>query len=196
MTNRAEARTLERIVRKAAIVLVAVALSIGALDIASPYVTLARLKAAADRRDGPALARFIDFPAVQASIGAQLEQHFAEVVATDRGKSTARTVSGIFGMLLSKNLVEVAVNEATIGRLIRGADGIVLPVAGPRTLHFDPKRYRLVRTSFSDFWVCPANVEKDIALRFQRSFPGWRITQITLPRRLFGVEGSSLDGCG
>ena len=182
--------------RKAALALAIIILLIGALDLASPYLTLARLKVVADRHDGRALAGFVDFPSVQASLASQLEQRFADMVVGDKGKSTARTVSGIFGILLSKRSVHAVVTEEMLARLIRGADGITVSTAGPSTLHFDPKRYRVVRASFSDFWVCPANAEKDVALRFHRYFPGWKIVQITLPPRLFGFDGSTPDKCG
>lgn len=49
---------------------------------AAPYITVYRLKVAADKRDGADLSEFIEFPSVRQSFKDQLNAHLAQEMAS------------------------------------------------------------------------------------------------------------------
>ena len=173
----------------------AVGLLLCGFDLAAPYLTLSRIKAAAQERNGSGLASYIDFPPLRASLASQLRYKLALVAASEHGRSTRRTVGGLIGLLVADKVVGLVLTEDNLSALLRGDEGVSLSETGEGTIHFSPERYRLTRSTLSDFWVCPTENRRDVAIHLRRSFPTWKITGIILPTQMMGVQDNHSKVC-
>ncbi len=89
--------------------------------VASPFITVYRMKAAAERRDGKALSSLIDFPSVRQSLKDQFDKFLAAEAAK---QSTQDNPFGAMGTMLAgalaDKLVDTLVTPEGVERLMSG----------------------------------------------------------------------------
>lgn len=85
---------------------------------AQPYYTAYQMRAAADRRDHEALASYIDFPAVRASLKRQGPEFAQRQVAKKVGEGPLSELGGLLGSVLSDRMIDAAVTPESLGKLM------------------------------------------------------------------------------
>tara|TARA_R110000851_G_scaffold28150_6_gene78848 strand:+ start:85 stop:609 length:525 start_codon:yes stop_codon:yes gene_type:complete len=91
---------------------------VGGALFAQPYYTAYQMRAAADRRDHEALASYIDFPAVRASLKRQGPEFAQRQVAKKVGEGPLSELGGLLGSVLSDRMIDAAVTPESLGRLM------------------------------------------------------------------------------
>lgn len=91
---------------------------VGGALFAQPYYTAYQMRAAADRHDHEALATYIDFPAVRASLKRQGTEFAQRQVAKKVGEGPLSELGGLLGSVLSDRMIDAAVTPESLGRLM------------------------------------------------------------------------------
>jgi hypothetical protein len=91
---------------------------VGGAVFAQPYYTAYQMRAAADRRDHEALASYIDFPAVRASLKSQGTEFAQRQVAKEIGDGPLSELGGLLGSVLSDRMIDAAVTPESLARLM------------------------------------------------------------------------------
>ena len=105
---------------------------VGGALFAQPYYTAYQMRAAADRRDHEALASYIDFPAVRASLKRQGPEFAQRQVAKKVGEGPLSELGGLLGsevrclellldaLLLQGELLACEFRSRRLGQIARG----------------------------------------------------------------------------
>lgn len=89
---------------------------------AAPYITVYRMKSAAQELDGEALSEYIEFPSVRQSLKDQMNAAFAKVMADNdgmKGNPFASLGVAFAGVLIDK-MVDVYVTPAGMSQIMAG----------------------------------------------------------------------------
>ncbi|KAG0162756.1 hypothetical protein DFQ28_010990 [Apophysomyces sp. BC1034] len=129
----------------AAIVMLAVAAA-GMISYASPYVALNRLKQAAEARDAETVNRYVDYPALRASLKQALNAYVARVVGAHAQDSPLARAIADAGTMIGSALI------APIVEVYATPDGVAALLAGmpPRDVANDASPPGPVRTPQTD----------------------------------------------
>lgn len=156
--------------------------------VTGPYRTLAAIRTAIVEEDAAALALQVDFPALRASLKAQMEDRLARRFGEDANESLfARVAMGVAGVAVD-GAVEVMVTPLGLGALMegremwRGARGAFDPPAPAETATVplaDPEhRFE----SSSRFTATVADEEgRPVVFVLTRDGLRWRLSDIRLP---------------
>ena len=172
--------------KKALAVLLVVLLALGAYVAAGPWLTVRAIRHALQAQDASALAEQVDFPAVRASVKAQMEDRLARAT----GPSWQSHLLGQAGLALAHGVLETAVDALVTpsglaalmeGRAVwkrfdtdRASDG----EPAPEPLH--DARYRF--ESASSFTATIRNADgAPVVFVFRRHGVRWTLAEIRLP---------------
>jgi hypothetical protein len=107
--------------------IIAVVIGLLAIGVAAqPYLTVNRMRAAAERKDGEAFSEYIDFPSVRQSLKDQINAAFLQEMTKDEGKQQSgaaalgAAVGGIMVDRLADAFLEAYVTPAGITRMMAG----------------------------------------------------------------------------
>lgn len=161
--------------------------------VAGPYLTFRAIRTALAAQDARALSRQVDFPALRASLKAQLSDRLVRRVGLDAQSG----MLGALGMSLAGGLVngavETMVTPAGLAALMEGrkvwtrvGDGIAHPeVADPASVAQRPEPLRDPEYRYESTSRFTATVRDDdngtLVLVMTRSGINWRLTDIVLP---------------
>jgi hypothetical protein len=170
------------------------AVLLGGYVVAGPYLTFRAIRSAVQTQDAAALSDQVDFPALRASLKAQLSDRLVRAVGID-GQSG---MLGAIGLTVAGGLVngavETMVTPVGLGALMEGSkvwnridDGIARPdvadpstVAGERAQPLQRPEYRYESTS-----RFTATVQDDqgrpIVFVMTRNGLRWKLSDIRLP---------------
>lgn len=111
----------QRWIKPVAVVLVALAL-IAALGYgyASPYVTLNRLKTAADARDATTLNEYVDYPALRASLKQQVGEMLQRRIEAQHSSNPLLLFGAVIGAALIGPLVDAYATPDGVAALLNG----------------------------------------------------------------------------
>lgn len=156
--------------------------------VTGPYRTLAAIRTAIIEDDAAALARQVDFPALRASLKAQMEDRLARRYGGDANDGLfARIAVGIAGVALD-GAVEVMVTPLGLGALMegremwRGARGAFDPPtpAESATAPLADPEHRFESTSRFTATV-PDDEGRPVVIVLTRQGLHWRLSDIRLP---------------
>lgn len=159
-------------------VLVLVAVLFAGYLVASPYIALHRMKAAADRKDDIAMAEFIDFPAVRESVKSQMYEVATRDVASDDDFAflAPAMVQGILGPMIDGN-----VSQAGLTRLLE--DGKV------------SSRLEDAETSYVSWSTFVVSLtHKEATMRFvmrRHGLAGWKLVDVRMPTEILDRNAKS-----
>jgi hypothetical protein len=96
---------------------------IGGYIVATPYITIYQMKAAAERQDGEALSEFIEFPSVRQSLKDQLNTLIVKSMGQGSGiEGNPMTLLGAsFAGALVEKMVDAYVTPSGISELMSGS---------------------------------------------------------------------------
>lgn len=178
-------------------VIVSIAVAAGAAYfLASPFIGLARLKAAIDARNAAALSDRVDFHRLRVSLGTQIVATYLKISGKGErlGPLGASLASGI-GASLADPVLNDLINPETVLDLLSGRG-----IAGP-SLTLPAELPLLPKDLFSSLWELFANCEYGIGnfyislppkaeadgqfrLRLQVLQWDWTLTEVGLPERV------------
>lgn len=152
---------------------------------AAPYISVYRMKAAAEKHDGAALSEFIEFPSVRQSLKDQLNANLAQEMAADKDMADnpfAAIGSALAGTLAEK-MVDAYVTPAGITRLMSG-ENPKPSSSGLSNSERDPfSDASMGYQSFDKFAVTVKEDDgKDIKFVLSRRGIGWKLTDIIVPQ--------------
>ena len=167
---------------------------LGGYVVAGPYLTFRAIRSAVQTQDASALSRQVDFPALRASLKAQLSDRLVRAVGID-GQSG---MLGAIGLTVAGGLVngavETMVTPVGLGALMEGrkvwnriGDGIAHPdVADPSTVAGErPQPLQLAEYRYESTSRFTATVQDDqgrpIVFVMTRNGLRWKLSDIRLP---------------
>lgn len=179
--------------KKLAVLLLALALLLGAYAAAGPYLTIRAIRAAVQTQDARALAAQVDFPTLRGSLKAQL----IDAMVRKAGADVQSSMLGSFALTIGSGVVNTAVdamvNPAGLAALMEGrrvwrntrgsfarpstdADGLPAQEAAP----LQDARYRY--ESLSRFTATVHDEDgQPIVFVLRRDGLRWRLADIRLP---------------
>jgi hypothetical protein len=179
--------------QKKGIIAVAVAgLLFGAYAVATPYITLSQMKSAVDKQDSEAIAEYIDFPSVRASLKDQLNAVMAAEMSKQGMQDNPFAAVGVaLAGAMTDRMVEVYVSPAGLRQMMAGeapnsktrpgTDG----GAGGQDGKSQKKPLANATTAYEGVskFVVTVKGEKGKTVRviLRRSGLDWKVTDIVLP---------------
>lgn len=156
--------------------------------VATPYLTVAQMQAAAQARDGKTLAEYIDFVAVRESLNTQL----TAMLANEMSQSTEDDAMGLLGAAFGSKIIELLLDA------IVTPEGLIAVLNGdPMTDVLDQNATQSSSTSanttvsmgyqsLDTFGVTITNTDTQSAttLLLRRDGLSWRLSEILLPNVL------------
>ncbi|MFN5060627.1 MAG: DUF2939 domain-containing protein [Chloroflexota bacterium] len=156
--------------------------------VATPYLTVAQMQAAAQARDGKTLAEYIDFVAVRESLNTQL----TAMLANEMSQSTEDDAMGLLGAAFGSKIIELLLDA------IVTPEGLIAVLNGdPMTDVLDQNATQSSSTSanttvsmgyqsLDTFGVTITNADTQSAttLLLRRDGLSWRLSEILLPNVL------------
>lgn len=154
--------------------------------VATPYLTVAQMQAAAQARDGETLAEYIDFVAVRESLNTQL----TAMLADEMTQSSDDGAMGLLGAAFGSKIIELLLDA------IVTPEGLVAVLNGdPMTDVLDQNATQSSTTSanttvsmgyqsLDTFGVTITNADTQSAttLLLRRDGLSWRLSEILLPK--------------
>lgn len=172
--------------KKLLVPLLILLLAFGGYVAAGPWLTVRAIRHALQAQDATALAAQVDFPAVRASLKAQMEDRLARTTGPDWQSN----LLGQAGLALAHGVLETAVDAMATpsglaalmeGRAVwkRMHDGIASPrEPAPEPLHAARYRYE----SFSSFSATVRNADgAPTVFVLRREGLQWKLADIRLP---------------
>jgi len=163
-------------------------LALAGYVVAGPYITVRHIRAAAQAQDAAALSEQVDFPALRASLKAQLQDRMLRKI----GPEAQANPFAAFGMTIANGLagagVDAMVTPAGLGALMEGhkiwkraGDGVASrDPASPATDPLQDARYRY--ESLSRFTATVVNREGEpVVFVMTRHGLRWKLSDIRLP---------------
>lgn len=152
---------------------------------AAPYITVYRMKSAAENRDAETLSEFIEFPSVRQSLKDQLNANIAQEMASDNEMADnpfAAIGSALAGTLVEK-MVDAYVTPAGITRLMAG-ESLKPDRTDSGNSGRDPfADASMGYQSFDKFAVTVRDDDgEDIKFVLSRRGIGWRLTDVIVPQ--------------
>ena len=156
-------------------------LVVAATSFASPWWTLHRLRAAADRHDAGGVSALVDFPALRDSMKSQL----LGSLDRDAGGNPFAAIGQAFARVVTDPLVDAIVSPAGVAAMVEhGKVSIGKPAREAQTPDAEPPRdrprYALHYRGWSHFAVA---AEDGGSFVFRRDgLWSWKLAGIELPR--------------
>lgn len=156
--------------------------------VATPYLTVAQMQAAAQARDGKTLAEYIDFVAVRESLNTQL----TAMLANEMSQSTEDDAMGLLGAAFGSKIIELLLDA------IVTPEGLVAVLNGdPMTDVLDQNATQSSTTSANttvsmgyqsldtfDVTITNTDTQSATTLLLRRDGLSWRLSEILLPNVL------------
>ena len=171
--------------KKALALLLVVVLAVGAYAAAGPWMTVRTIRHALQAQDATALAGQVDFPALRASLKAQMEDRLARAT----GPSWQSHLLGQAGLALAHGILETTVDAMVTpsglaammeGRAVWKRVHAVAPDDAPAPEPLHDARYRF--ESASAFTATIRNAEGlPIVFVLRRHGLRWTLAEIRLP---------------
>ncbi|MEJ2089842.1 MAG: DUF2939 domain-containing protein [Gammaproteobacteria bacterium] len=163
---------------------VIILLAVVAYALADPYITVHRMRAAVDARDGGELSEHVDFDSVRQNLKNQFDALLLEETNSS-DESPLEQAGAALGALLSgfivDSTIDLAVTPAGLEKLMRGqrlADGDDGSKSGWTTF----PDARMGYSGLAKFTLSIASEDGDrINFVLRRRGLGWKLTEIDLP---------------
>ena len=146
----------------------------------SPYLMLRNFERAIDSKDADAIVKYVDFPALRASLREEFRAEMANQLA-DTLNSDSNPLAALgagFGVALGNKMadcmIDVLVSPGSIRALIERAGG-----RQPESTGSGWPEFRTVYESFDRFVIHPG--KEDGALILGRAGLGWKLAGVRLP---------------
>jgi hypothetical protein len=158
---------------------------LAAYIVAAPYITVHQMKVAAEKRDGNALSKLIDFPSLRQSFKEQLNAQVANATASERNPAgnPFAAAGSAFGMTIAEGLIDNFVTPETITSLMAGAnpntDNIKQRNDGRDPFSSVSMGYQSLDTFAVTVKTDDGHDDGKFILR--RRGIGWKLTEIVLP---------------
>jgi len=179
--------------KKWIVLLLAVLLLLAGYVAAGPYLTVRAIRAAVQAQDAGALSEQVDFPALRASLKAQL----TDAVVREAGSDVQSNVFGAFALTMATGLVnatvEAMVNPAGLAALMQGRrlwrntrDSFTRPMLDDEGRPIPPEDpLRDARYDYESLSRFTATIDDDagrpIVFVLRRDGLQWRLADIRLP---------------
>ena len=156
------------------------ALCMAAWLYASPYMMLRNFEQAIDAKDADAIAKYVDFSAVRASLKEEYRAEMTNRIADtlkDNSDPFAALGAGIgiaLGDKLADSMIDALVSPGSIRALIERAGG-----GQPEAGESNWPKFRTTYESFNQFVVHPGKEDGGLILR--RTGLGWKLAGVRLP---------------
>ena len=149
---------------------------------ATPYITVLKMKWAAENHDGEALSEYVDFPSLRQSLKDNLETALAQSAT----ENPIVAIGASLGSVLVDKLIDSYVTPAGLIALMSGArvkDGGIREPAGQADGKQPFSNPSLSYESLSRFSVGVRTGEGDKEIKFilRRDGIGWKLAEIELP---------------
>jgi hypothetical protein len=156
---------------------------------AGPYLTINAIREAVKTEDGRALARQVDFPALRASLKAQLTDR----VVREAGADVQSSLVGAFGLRLATGLVgglvDAMVTPAGLGALMEGrklwnrGSGVAPPSRSDSSQQPEPLRDAVQRYESPSRFTATVRDDSGRPVVFVLTRDGlrWKLSDIHLP---------------
>jgi len=152
--------------------------------VASPYVTVYYMKAAAEQRDGEALSDYVDLPAVREDLKDQFNAKLGSKMAQEIDDNPFAVLGGLLAGVMVNKMVDTFVTPSGLIELMKGevpkASGSGDGGDGERNKPFGQADYRY--EAWDKFSVIVPDQDGDEA-RFilRRRGLGWKLTSVKIP---------------
>ena len=148
---------------------------------ATPYITVLKMKWAAENHDGEALSEYVDFPSLRQS----LKDNLNVALASRAQENPFAALGAILGGMVVDKLVDAYVTPAGIIALMSGArieTGRISELTGQADAKQPFSNPSLSYESLSKFSVEVRSNETDEGVKFilRRDGIGWKLTEIVL----------------
>ena len=156
--------------------------------VAAPYWTVHQMKSAAQRRDGEALAEYIDFPSVRQSLKDQLNALYLKGMADDEkmADNPFATLGAAFAGVMVDRIVDAYVTPAGLAQLMAGEkpefESDPRDEAPEKSQREPLANASMSYESFDKFTVRIVNADgKEAKFVLRRRGFGWKLTEIIVP---------------
>ncbi|MFZ9858134.1 MAG: DUF2939 domain-containing protein [Roseiflexaceae bacterium] len=167
---------------------IAVLVSLLGYVVASPYITVSQMQAAAEARDGQALAEYIDFVAVRESLTNQLTAMLADEMAQSSDDGAMGLLGAAFGSKIIELLLDAVVTPAGLIAVLNGDSMTdVLDQNASQSLTTPSNTaVSMGYQSLDTFGVTITNTDTQsvTTLLLRRDGLSWRLSEILLPQVL------------
>lgn len=153
---------------------------------AAPYITVNRMKNAAENHDGETLSEYVDFPTLRQSLKDQMNAKLAKEMAQEVDDNPFAALGAVFGGMMVDKMVDAYVTSAGITELMKGVTPDSEPVGSRSESDSTEEAFAnasMSYESFSKFAVTISDDESNDDVRFilRRQGIGWKLTEIMLP---------------
>lgn len=173
--------------------LLAVLLAVGAHVAAGPYLTVRAIRTAIQQQDAAALSRQVDFPALRASLKAQLGDRLLRAAGVESQASLLGSIGLSLAGGLVNGVVETLVTPVGLGALMEGrkvwkriGDGLARPdLADPASAAPAPEPLRDAEYRYESLSRFTATVRDEdgnpVVFVLTRDGLRWRLSDVLLP---------------
>ena len=155
--------------------------------VATPYIAVAQMQAAAEARDGQALSEYIDFVAVRESLNTQLTAMLADQMAQSTDDDAMGLLGAAFGNKIIELLLDAIVTPEGLVALLNG-DSMTDVLDQEASVSATPANTSVSMgyQSLDTFGVTITNTDTQSAttLLLKRDGLNWRLSEILLPQEL------------
>lgn len=155
--------------------------------VATPYIAVSQMQAAAEARDGQALSEYIDFVAVRQSLNTQLTAMLADQMTQSTDDDAMGLLGAAFGSKIIELLLDAIVTPAGLVAVLNG-DSMTDVLDQEASVSATPANTSVSMgyQSFDTFGVTITNTDTQSAttLLLKRDGLNWRLSEIMLPQEL------------
>jgi hypothetical protein len=155
--------------------------------VATPYIAVSQMQAAAEARDGQALSEYIDFVAVRQSLNTQLTAMLANEMAQSTDDDAMGLLGAAFGNKIIELLLDAIVTPAGLVAVLNG-DSMTDVLDQEASVSSTPANTSVSMgyQSLDTFGVTITNTDTQSAttLVLTRDGLSWRLSEILLPQEL------------
>lgn len=155
--------------------------------VATPYITVSQMQAAAEARDGQALSEYIDFVAVRQSLNTQLTAMLTDQMTQSTDDDAMGLLGAAFGSKIIELLLDAIVTPAGLVAVLNG-DSMTDVLDQESSVSSTPANTSVSMgyQSFDTFGVTITNIDTQSAttLVLRRDGLNWRLSEILLPQVL------------
>jgi hypothetical protein len=155
--------------------------------VATPYIAVSQMQAAAEARDGQALSEYIDFVAVRQSLNTQLTAMLANEMAQSNDDDAMGLLGAAFGNKIIELLLDAIVTPEGLVAVLNG-DSMTDVLDQEASVSATPANTAVSMgyQSLDTFGVTITNTDTQSAttLLLTRDGLNWRLSEILLPQVL------------
>ncbi len=156
--------------------------------VATPYITVSQMQAAAEARDGQALSEYIDFVAVRQSLNTQLTAMLADQMTQTTDDDAMGLLGAAFGSKIIELLLDAIVTPEGLVAVLNGNSmtDVLDQEAPAAATNAANTSVSMGYQSLDTFGVTITNTDTQSAttLVLRRDGLNWRLSEILLPQEL------------